>query len=447
MRSTDKMLNMTEGSPVRLLILFSIPMMIGNLFQQLYNLADSIIVGQMIGSHALAAIGATNSACFFFFAICNGIGSGGGVITAQCFGEGDTSQVKSCIANVGYIMTALPLVVGAAAFIFAHPLLVLLQTPADIFDSALSYFRIMCVGLLFVSIYNYVSSMLRALGDSRSPLYFLIFSCLLNIFLDILFVKYLDMGVDGAGIATVISQLVSGALCLVYAIRKNQFFQLRRNDFSYNGEIVVRSMRIGIPLSFQFSMIAISCMAMQCVVNAFGAVAIAAFTATSRIEQLVHLPYQTLSASLSTYTAQNYGAKKMHRLSKGYKSANSIMLGFTLFIFLVMQIFGRPISAMFVNDSDVIEMGVKALKITSLFYIFLGMIYLVRGILNGVGDAFFSLLNGFVEVIGRFTVPFFLTAIPAINVWGLWWASGIVWFFSGLTAWMRYRVCKKKLKF
>lgn len=440
----ERTLNMTEGSPVRLLISFSIPMLLGNLFQQLYNIVDSVVVGRLVGADALAAIGTTGSISFLFFALCNGIGSGAGIVTSQCFGRNDTSMVKSCIANAAYIMFFFPLVVGTLAFFLAKPLLVLLQTPEVILADSVAYLKILCVGLVFVSVYNYVSSMLRALGDSRTPLYFLIFSCILNTFLDIIFVKNFGMGVIGAGVATVISQLVSGALCIWYAIKYNSYFKLTGEDLKINTNIINSTVRIGVPLSLQFSLIAISSMALQRVVNSFGAVVVAAFTATSRIEQVIHQPYQTMSAALSTFTGQNYGAKKHDRMIDGYRKSMLIMAIFSVVMVAVMQIFGRQITAIFVSDAAVIDMGSEALRITSIFYLFLGMIYIVRGLLNGVGDAFFALYNGIVEVIGRFTVPFILTAIPAIGIWGIWWSVGIVWFISGATAYGRYITFKKK---
>lgn len=185
-------------------------------------------------------------------------------------------------------------------------------------------------------------------------------------------------------------------------------------------------------------------MALQRVVNTFGKITVAAFTVTSRIEQIIHQPYQTLSAALATFTGQNYGAGKKDRLVLGYKESVLLMFIFTVIMFPIMQLFGEGITSLFVKDIDVIKMGAKAMRITSLFYIFLGMIYMVRGILNGVGDSFFALLNGIVEVLGRFFIPIPLTMIPALGVWGIWWSVGVVWFFSGFTAWLRYLVIRKK---
>ncbi|MBR4733834.1 MAG: MATE family efflux transporter [Lachnospiraceae bacterium] len=439
------MLRMTEGNPVRLIILFSIPMLIGNLFQQVYNLVDSVIVGQFVGADALAAIGATSSVNFLFFALCNGIGSGGGIITSQFFGKGDDNAVKSCIVNTGYVMLVFPLAVGIMALYLSVPILRLLDTPPEIMDEALAYLRIMCVGIVFVSLYNYVSSILRALGDSKTPLLFLIFSCLLNTGLDVLFVYVFHMSVRGAGYATVISQFVSGISCLIYAMKRNKYFKITREDLKFNGELVGNVLKLGIPISLQFSLIAISCMALQRVVNSFGKVAVASFTATSRIEQIIHQPYQTLGAALATYTGQNYGAKQMERVKAGYRYGLMIMACFSFVMLPVMQFLGENVIRIFVDDEPVIAMGAKALRITSLFYVTLGLIYVVRGVLNGLGDAIFALLNGIVEAIGRFVVPAAMVGIPAIGLWGIWWSVGIVWAVSGITAYVRYVYFKKKL--
>ncbi|WP_074641386.1 MATE family efflux transporter [Treponema bryantii] len=440
----SNMINMTEGSPVRLLLTFSVPMLNGNIFQQLYNLADSVIVGQLIGAHALAAIGATGSVTFFFFALCNGIGTGGGIITSHFFGEGNDEKVKVCIVNTAFIMVLVPLVIGTVAFFTTKPLLVFLKTPESILDEAAAYMKIMCCALPLISIYNFVSSMLRALGDSKTPLYFLIFSCILNVILDIIFVYFLHQGVVGAGIATLIANFVCGLLCLTFAFKTNPYFKLHKKDVRLDANILWKCTRLGVPISLQFSLIAISCMALQRVVNNFGPVTVAAFTATSRIEQLIHQPYQTLGAALSTFSGQNFGAKKKDRLILGYRKSMLMMTIFTLVMIPIIQIFGNGVTRVFVKDAEVISMGAQALRISSWFYIFLGLIYMVRGVLNGVGDATFSLINGITEVIGRFTVPIALTSIAAIGVWGIWWSVGIVWFLSGFTAYLRYLWVKNK---
>lgn len=434
---------MTEGNPITLLLQFAAPMLLGNLFQQCYNIADSSIVGKMLGADALAAVGATSSATFLFFALCNGIGNGGGIVTAQAFGAGDRSQVKKCIANTAYIMLIMPVIVGTIAFIASEYMLRFLKTPESIICDSITYMRVMCVGVVCVSIYNFISSMLRALGDSRTPLYFLIVSCVINVVLDILFVK-MGMGVFGAGLATIISQLLSGVSCIIFAFKTNDYFVFTKEDLAVDFSIISKVVKLGVPLSLQFAMISISCMALQRVVNGFGETAVAAFTATSRVEQVIHQPYQTLGAALSTFSGQNYGAHKMDRVKSGMKKGMLMMAIFTACMIPIMQFFSGQIIHIFVDEPEVIEMGAKALRITSIFYVFLGIIYVVRGVLNGLGDSFFALLNGIVEVIGRFTVPIFFTSIATIGVWGIWWSTGAVWFISGFTAWLRYRFRKTK---
>ncbi len=441
----SKTIDMTSGGVIGHIVKFAVPMLIGNLFQQLYNLVDSVIVGRFVGADALAAVGATASVTFLFFALCNGIGNGGGIIASQKFGYGNTTGVKRTIANTAYVMFTMAVAVGIISYILTEPLLVFLNTPADILPDSIIYMHLNCIGLIFVALYNYASSMLRALGDSRTPLYFLILSCILNAGLDIFFVYSLGSGVFGAALATVISQFIAGASCLVFAIFTNEYFKLSREDLRPDKEITIATIRLGVPLSLQFSLIAISCMALQRVVNGFGAVAVAAFTATSRVEQVIHQPYQTLGASMSTFTGQNFGAGKYDRVKEGLRKGINIMIGFSLLMLPLMQFGGRAIVGLFVEDASVIEMGAKALRISSYFYAALGMIYVVRGVLTGVGDGVFALQNGIVEVIGRFIFPVALTMIPALGVWGIWWSVAATWVISAITAFIRYRHYGKRI--
>lgn len=429
---------MTTGNVVGHIVRFAIPMLIGNLFQQVYSLVDSIVVGQFVGAEALASIGSTASVIFMFFALCNGIGNGGGIITSQFFGTKDDTNVRKTMINTAYIMVVMSLSVGTIAFLLSSPLLTLLNTPQNILSDALSYMRLQCLGLIFVALYNYSSAMLRALGDSKTPLYFLIFSCIINTILDLLFVCVFHLGVFGAALATVISQFLSGASCLIFAFKTNEYFKFSKDDMKPDVLLIKRTVRLGVPLSLQFSLIAISCMALQRVVNGYGAVAVAAFTATSRVEQVIHQPYQTLGASLSTFSGQNYGAKNNERVVEGLKKGMIMMVIFSLLMLPVIQFGGRFIVRLFVNDVDVIEMGSHALSITSYFYVALGTIYVVRSVLTGVGDAVFALQNGLVEVVCRLIFPMLLTMIPLLGVWGIWWSVGVTWIVSGLTAVIRY---------
>lgn len=436
--SSKNITDMTQGNPTKHLLLFALPTLIGNIFQQIYNLADSIIVGRFVGANAFAAIGATSSITFLFFALCNGIGGGGGIVVSQFYGAHEDSNVKKCIINTGVIMLIVPIFFGTLGFAVAPQFLKLLSTPDNILLDAISYTRYMCVGLLFVSLYNFLSSMLRALGDSKTPLYFLIFSIILNIALDIVMVCILRKGIQGAALATIFAQLISVILCGIYAYRTNPYFRFVPSDIQISRQMCHRVIRLGVPMSLQFGLIAISSMAVQRIVNSYGTIVVAAFTATNRIEQLIHQPYTTLGTSLSTFSGQNFGAKKNDRVLSGYYSGIRIMIVLTMFLVFIMQFFGRGITGLFVEDDAIIELGALGLKITSLFYFALGMIYVIRGVLTGIGDAFFSLFNGIVEVIGRFTIPALFCSYLGFGEKGIWISAGVVWVVSAITAWIRY---------
>ncbi|MEY8267855.1 MATE family efflux transporter [Lachnospiraceae bacterium 64-25] len=423
--------DMTTGEPAGLLLSFMAPMVVGNIFQQLYNLVDSMIVGQYVGADALAAVGSTGSVTYLFFALCVGMASGTGIVISQNFGAGNEAGVKKAVANGAYIMVAVSILMGVLGAVLSRPALIFLHTPENILDDAVMYMRIMCAGVLAVALYNCVSAILRAVGDSKTPLYFLIGASVLNIVLDLLFVRGFSWGVAGAGTATIIAQLLAGIGSLVFALMKNPFFKIEKEQLKADWEIIWRCVRMGVPLAFQTSLIAISCVALQRVVNTFGSVVVAAFTATSRVEQLVQQPYDTLGVAMSTYTGQNIGAKKIDRVRQGYKRGMLIMAVFTLIMVPIAQLGGESIMRLFVSETEVIALGARALKITSCFYLFLGSIYTTRGLLNGTGDAVFAFLNGLVEMLGRICLAGPLTKVASIGVWGVWLATALTWFLAG----------------
>ena len=437
-------MNMSQGRPMKLLALFAIPLLIGNLFQQAYNLADSIIVGQFIGAGALAAVGATSSITFLFFSVCNGISSGGGIVTAQYFGAGDGDRVRRAIVNSAYITVTTSFAMGAIAFALTPTALRLLGTPGDILPDAVTYMRMMCVSVPMIGVYNYAASMLRALGDSRTPLYFLVVACLLNVGLDILFVRGLGLGVFGAALATMLAQLLAGVGCLVFALRTNPYFRLNRSRLGVDWAIVRHAVRLGLPLALQWSMIAISTTALQTVVNRFGTVAVAAFTTTNRIDQLTQQPFSSLGMALST--GQNYGAKRLDRVREGYRDAMLAMAVFSGAMLVVIQLLGPNIVKAFVSDGEVVALGGSALRLTSWFYVFLGAIFVSRGTLNGVGDTLFSFINGIIEMLCRILLPMGLTLIPSVGVWAIWWTTGLTWAISAIACLLRYLSWSRKVK-
>ena len=442
--SGSRTLNMTTGSPLALLAIFSLPLLLGNLFQQAYNLAASIIVGRFIGAGALASVGATSSLTFLFFSVCSGIGSGAGIVTAQLFGADDAEGVKRSIANSAYLMFGTALVMGFLAYTIAPSLLARLGTPEDILPGAVTYMRVSCLGVPLIAVYNYASSMLRALGDSRTPLIFLVVACLLNVLLDLVFVITLQLGVFGAALATVLGQLIAGAGCLLYAILFNPYFRLQREHFAFDRQISISCVRLGIPLALQWSLIAVSTTALQRFVNSFGSDAVAAFTATSRVETLIQQPFGSLGAALATYAGQNTGAGKLERIRQGLFDSILAMAVFSACMFALMQLLSPQIVRIFVSDPDVISLGQQGLKLTSWFYLFLGLIYVTRGTLNGIGDAVFSFINGIVEVICRIGLPLLVVQVPGVGVWGIWWTAGLTWVISALACCLRYAAWTRK---
>lgn len=439
--------NMTEGSITPLLLRFAVPMLIGNLVQQTYSLTDSIILGQYLGASALASVGATGSATSLFLSFFSGLAGGCGVTAAQSYGAGDPARTKRAIANSAYVMLCAAIITSIVTFLITPSVLQLMNTHPDILPDAIVYLRMFCLGVPLTALTNYVSAMLRALGNSRTPLYFQGASCILNIVLDLYFVCVLKMGVFGAALATLIAHLFTGLGSLLYALKCNPYFRLDRPSLKPDPALIGRAVRIGLPLALQWSLIAVSSAALQVFVNSFGDTNIvAAFTATERIEKLLHQPYNSISAALTTFAGQNYGAGNTRRVHRGLKHGFVIAAVFTLVMFMIFQLFSDRIMRLFVKEEAVITLGAKALTLTSWFYIFLALIYISRGTLNGVGDALFSLINGVVEVICRIGLPMLTMLIPGLLFWGIWWTAGLTWTISALFCMLRYFSWYRKTK-
>lgn len=422
---------MTKGNAAGLLLRFAFPMLVGNIFQQFYNMADSIIVGKFVSSNALGAVGSVGSLNFMFFSLCMGLGAGLGVLISQYFGAGEDEYVKKIIANAAYITIAAGMLMSLCGIICAKPILRIMNTPQENFADALIYMRIVCGATVIVAGYNMISSILRALGDSKTPLIFLVIASGINIILDLVFILVFKMGVSGAAYATVIAQFIAMMGSIWYGIKKNPYLQLKKRHFQADLEIFSNSLRLGLPIAAQNALIAFSCVALQSVVNNYGTVVMAAYTATSRVEQFVQQPFGSLGTAVSTFAGQNAGAGRYDRVTAGCKVSVKIVVIFSLIMVAVMFLLGDPIVALFVNEPEVIKIGAKGLQITSLMYIGLGMIYVMRGMLNGVGDAAFAMLNGVTEVIGRVGFAWLLMMLPSVGLWGVWYTNGFTWAITG----------------
>lgn len=430
--------DMTKGSEVSLLLKFSFPMLVGNIFQQFYNMVDSVIVGNYVGKNALAAVGMTSSLNFLYFALCNGFATGAGVLMSQYFGSKNEKRVKDTIGNAMYLMLGMGILMSVISVLISRPVLHLLNTPDAIFEDALLYTRVVCGGLICVVLYNGIAAMLRALGDSKTPLIFLIIASIINVIGDLVFVLAFDMGVAGVALATVMAQALSAIGCIVYAVLKNPYFHLSRENCRPDRILISKMLKLGIPFGAQGSLIAFSCVALQSVTNQFGENVIAAFTATSRIEQLVQQPYTSLGTAVATFAAQNLGAGNVNRVRKGYGRAGLIVVIFSLCMCALMYLFGDNFIRFFVNDQDVVAIGGRAVRITSLFYIPLGMIYVARNLLNGAGDSTFAFISGVVEVAGRIGFAVIFARIPSFGYWAVWYTTGLTWMITGCVCMLRY---------
>ncbi len=444
--STKNMTDMTTGSPAGHIVKFALPLLIGNLFQQFYNMVDSLVVGNFVGANALAAVGACGSMNFLFFSLSSGLAIGIGIIVAQFYGAKDEKNISATIANSIYVLVAATITVSVLGILLCPALLRLLQTPENIIGDSIIYMRTTCAGIIAIALYNGVAAILRALGDSRTPLYFLILASIINVILDLVFVLRFEWGVFGVAVATIIAQSVSAITSMIYAYVKVPYFRLTKEQLRPQADIIVRSFKVGVPLALQNSMIAISCMALQGVVNTFGETVMAAYTIIGRIEQVVQQPYSSLSMAITTYTGQNVGASKTERVKQGYRQAVLMVLVFSLLLIPIAYLFGEQIVGAFVKEPEVVAIGTKALRINSLFYFGLGMIYVPRAVLNGAGDTGFAMINGTTEVAGRIIFSQILTRIPFLGYWGIWLTTGCTWAVTAVVCIIRYRKGKWQYK-
>ena len=431
--------NMTQGSELKHILLFTLPLLAGNLFQQLYNIVDSVIVGRYLGHEALAAVGATGSITFLFYALCNGLSAGAGILISQSFGAGRHDDVKRYISNSAYTLLAVGAGLTVISVIAAQLLLQFLDTPQNILPDAVAYMRTACAGTVAVAAYNWINSVLRALGDSKTPLYFLIIASVLNVGLDLLFVFVFGMGVVGAAAATVISQGVSALGSIIFAAKKNEYLRLKREHLRLRREHISRCLTTGVPIALQNALVSVSMISLQKTANSFGDTVVAAYTATMRVEQLIQQPFNSLGTALSTFSGQNIGAGKPERVVTGYRRSMLITAGFGTLMLAVFAMTANYIVGFFVTDALVVEIGGKALLLSACFYVPLGFIHTTRGLLNGAGDVLFAFLNGLAEVIGRIGFAAVLVMIPGVGMWSVWLTTCLTWVLTAVMCLIRYK--------
>ena len=428
-----------------LLIKYALPGIIAMTASSLYNIVDSIFIGH--GCGALALSGLTVAKPFMDICAAFGtlVGVGASTLVAIKLGEKDYNTAGRILGNVILLNTLLGALVMIIGLIWMDPILYAFGASEATIGYAREYMEIILAGNILTHIYFGLNSMLRSMGHPRTSMVATIVAVFINIVLDLLFVGPLNMGVFGAALATMLSQMIAGAGCLLFAVRTNPYFRLEREHFSFDRNITFRAMQIGFPLSLQWAMIAISTTGLQTVVNSFGSAAVAAFTATSRIENLVHMPFGSIGQALSTFAGQNYGARKPERIRTGFYQSMVLAAAMSVCLFLLMQLLGMQAVSAFVKDPEVIALGGRGLKLTSWFYLSLGTIYITRGIQNGMGDALFAFINGIIEVISRIGLPILLMQFFDIGVWVIWWTAGLTWMASAVFCLLRYVTYKRTL--
>lgn len=378
-------IDLTHGSIVKAIILFSIPLLIGNLFQQLYNAVDSYVVGNYVGTNALAAVGASTPVINMLIGFFMGISTGAGVVIAQYFGAEDIKKMRLAIHNSMALTVVLGIALTIIGLICTNPLLQAIGVPLEVFSQASLYLAIYFWGLIFVMIYNMGSGILRSVGDSKRPLYFLIFSSVVNIVLDFLFVKGFGWGVAGAGYATLIAQAISALMVMYVLMKTNENYQLVLSEIGFKKDILLKIIKIGLPTGFQQSIVSLSNVIVQSYINVYGSSVIAGYSVTIKIDGFVNLPLQAFNMAVTTFVGQNIGAKQYERVKKGaYMTTFLAMLTIGIFVIL-MYLFGRNFIALFNQEKAVIDAGRLMQLVFLPFYIFLPINQVINGVLRGAG--------------------------------------------------------------
>ena len=412
--------DMTSGNPTQLILGFAVPLLLGNIFQQLYNMVDSIIVGRGIGVDALAAVGATGSINFLVLGFVIGLTTGFSILISQYYGANDLDEMKRSVTMSVYLSIGATILITTISVLGARPLLEVMNTPANILEDALTYIIIIFWGIGATIAFNLFSAMLRALGDSRTPLYAMIVSSLVNIGLDLYFVISLGMGVAGAAYATVIAQILSCFFCF-FRILGIKDLHLKKQHWSFHPELLLRLFKLGVPVAFMNSVTAIGVMVLQFVVNGFGSIYVAAYSTANKIMNLVEQPGVTFGLAMATYAGQNLGAGQYERIKLGLNKTIQISTGVNIVLALIMLLFGKQILALMVSGSEVevIQIAYQYIIICVLALWVLGLLFIYRSSLQGMGDTVIPMVSGAVEFITRIVIAVTLPGIIAFHSIGV----------------------------
>lgn len=438
--------DLTEGNPFSLILGFSVPVWFGFLFQQFYNIVDTAIVGKFLGKEALAAVGVTGSVNFLVIGFCMGVCNGFAIPIAQKFGAKDFSLMRKFVMSAAYLSVLFSVVLTVVTVVFCRPLLVLMRTPENILDGAAGYIGVIFAGIPVIFLYNLTAGIIRSLGDSKTPLYFLILASVLNIVLDVVFITVFSWGVVGAAVATVISQGISGLLCLFYMSRKFEVLKMSREDKKIHSQLFPVLCGQGVPMGLQYSITAIGSVILQASVNTLGSDAVASVTAGSKLGMFIVSPYDALGTTMSTWGGQNAGAGKYPRLKQGLLVSCAIGFVYSIFAFVMMVLFGNVLSRIFINADEtlVLAQSHQFLVLNAAFYFPLALVNIVRFLIQGMGFSRFAILAGVFEMVARTLVG--VVFVPIFGYSAACLASPAAWVFADCFLIPAFFWCYKKLE-
>lgn len=437
------MKDLTVGDESKLILKFAMPMLIGNVFQQLYNVVDSVVVGQFIGKEALAAVGASFPIIFAFLSLIIGIATGSTIVVAQYFGAKEIEKVKRTINTLFLFLIIASIIISIVSIYFSESLFRLLQLPEEIMPQAKLYFNIFMGGIIVSFGFNGISAILRGLGDSKTPLYFMIISTIVNIVLDLLFVLVFKWGIAGVAVATVISQAGAFLTAVIYLNRTHKIIRFSFSDLTFDWAIFYKSIRIGLPTGIQQTFVALGMMALVSIVNGFGTNVIAAFSVASRIDSLASMPAMNFSAALSAFVGQNIGAKKIERVRSGFVATLRMSAIISIVVSAIVLIFGEFIIMLFTKDPEVIRIGEEYLIIVGAFYVLFSTMFVIAGVLRGAGD---TIIPMFISLIALWVIriPGAWILSKHIGEKGIWWAIPIGWLVGVSLSYGYYKMGKWK---
>ena len=439
--------DLTKGEPLKVILLFSVPLLIGNIFQQLYNIADLVIVGRLLGVEPFAAVGAVAPLFFLIMFVIVGFTNGFAVVTGQRYGAKDYDGVRNSVVVSTILSTIVTLIFSVICTIFMNPILHWLNVPANIYHNAYWYIEIVVIGLLSTTMYNLLASIIRALGDSKTPLYFLIIASIINIILALVFIEVFHMGVPGSAVAVILSQAISVILCLFFVKYKFPILHLKKSDWMIKFDRTYEHMLIGFPMAVQFSIIGIGIIIIQSVCNTFGSNVIAALTAALRIEQIATLPMMSFGVALASYVAQNFGARKFKRIRLGVIKTSTINIALSILMAFVMRIWGTDIIGAFIGTAteEIIDIAHRYLLISTIFYFFLGQIFIYRNALQGMGETIFPLFACIAELVMRAFAAVYLAM--KFGYIGIFYSGPIAWISASTILFLGYMGSIKHIVF